>query len=125
MRKYYAFKECENQGLHQSAYFLRRDLSFRRDREPRLKVELESVQEPAKTFTFSTDIWLPKNWIIEEQVGTKNKMGSSHWNYDIFHCLILLLLDQLFKYLFASVRTADGVSSHASYIYFENTLFKK
>ena len=49
----------------QSAYFLRRDLSFRRDREPRLRGELEIVQEPAKTFTFSTKIWMPKNWIVE------------------------------------------------------------
>ena len=44
-------------GLNQSAYFLRRDLVFRQEREPRLKGELEKVQQPAKTFTFTTNIW--------------------------------------------------------------------
>ena len=63
------FQACENQGLLQSAYFLRRDLSFLRDREPRLRGELEIVQEPAKTFTFTTKIWMPKNWIVEKWNG--------------------------------------------------------
>ena len=42
------------QGLLQSAYFLRRDLSFRRDREPRLRGELEGVQEPARELSYKT-----------------------------------------------------------------------
>ena len=57
---------CKNRNLHQSAYFLTRDLSFRQDRESRLRQELKPVtKEPAKTFHFQTTIWFPQNWIVE------------------------------------------------------------
>ena len=64
---------CKNRNLQQSAYFLGRDLSFRQDRESRLRQELKpATEEPVKTFRFKTKIWFPKNWVVEvsEPVGT-------------------------------------------------------
>ena len=64
---------CKNRNLQQSAYFLGRDLSFRQDRESRLRQELKpATEEPVKTFRFKTNIWFPKNWVVEvsEPVGT-------------------------------------------------------
>ena len=57
---------CKSRYLHQSAYFLSRDLSFRQDREQRLRQELKpATKEPVKSFRFKTNIWLPKNWVVE------------------------------------------------------------
>ena len=57
---------CKSRNLHQSAYFLGRDLSFRQDREQRLRQELKpATKEPLKTFRFKTKIWFPKNWIVQ------------------------------------------------------------
>ena len=57
---------CKTRYLHQSAYFLGRDLSFRQDREQRLRQELKpATKEPVKSFRFKTNIWLPKNWVVE------------------------------------------------------------
>ena len=57
---------CKSRYLHQSAYFLGRDLSFRQDREQRLRQELKpATKEPVKSFRFKTNIWLPKNWVVE------------------------------------------------------------
>ena len=65
---------CKNRSLHQSAYFLGRDLSFRQDREQRLRQELKpATKEPVKTFRFKTKTWFPKNWVVEvsEPLGSK------------------------------------------------------
>ena len=57
---------CKNRNLHQSAYFLSRDLSFRQDRETRLRQELKpATKVPVKTFHFKTKIWFPQNWVVE------------------------------------------------------------
>ena len=57
---------CKNRNLHQSAYFLSRDLSFRQDRETRLRQELKpATKVPVKTFHFKTNIWSPQNWVVE------------------------------------------------------------
>ena len=57
---------CKSRNLHQSAYFLGRDLSFRQDREQRLRQELKpATKEPVKSFRFKTKIWFPKNWIVQ------------------------------------------------------------
>ena len=57
---------CKTRNLHQSAYFIGRDLSFRQDREQRLRQELKpATKEPVKKFRFKTKIWFPKNWIME------------------------------------------------------------
>ena len=57
---------CKSRNLHQSAYFLGRDLSFRQDREQRLRQELKpATKEPVKIFRFKTKIWFPKNWIVQ------------------------------------------------------------
>lgn len=54
----------QTEGLYQSAYFLQRDLTFRRDRETMLKKELEQMVVPVKEFTFETRIWKPTNWVV-------------------------------------------------------------
>ncbi|XP_005097291.1 uncharacterized protein LOC101859401 [Aplysia californica] len=59
-----AISMCEEEQLHQSVYFLRRDLNFIKEREAVLRKELGRVKIPTREFTFSTRIWLPKNWVI-------------------------------------------------------------
>ena len=54
----------QTEGLYQSAYFLQRDLTFRRDRGTMLKKELEQMVVPVKEFTFETRIWMPTNWVV-------------------------------------------------------------
>ena len=62
-----AINRCKDASLDQSAYFLSKDLSFRKDREPMWKRELRSqCQEPAMHFNFETRIWNPKNWVVTE-----------------------------------------------------------
>ena len=62
-----AIASCKDAGLEQSAYFLSRDLTFRRDREPVLRKELRHLKYPEKTFKFTTYIWLPKNYVVMER----------------------------------------------------------
>ncbi|XP_063825249.1 uncharacterized protein LOC135074798 [Ostrinia nubilalis] len=50
--------------LHQHRYFLLRDLTFLRDREPLLMKELRAAKTPTREFTWSTRIWLPQNWVV-------------------------------------------------------------
>ncbi|CAH2106720.1 unnamed protein product [Euphydryas editha] len=50
--------------LSQHRYFLSRDLAFLRDREPLLMKELRAAQTPTREFTWSTYIWLPRNWKV-------------------------------------------------------------
>ncbi|XP_022314520.2 uncharacterized protein LOC111119021 isoform X2 [Crassostrea virginica] len=62
---------CERQDLNQTAYFLKRDLNFIKEREAVLVKELGKVRIPNKRYTFSTRIWMPKNYIVTKVEGTK------------------------------------------------------
>ena len=63
-----AISRCKKAHLEQSAYFLTKDLSFRKDQEPILNKEMKHLcQSPAKNATFKTRIWHPQNWIVTEQ----------------------------------------------------------
>ncbi|KAL3877445.1 hypothetical protein ACJMK2_035151 [Sinanodonta woodiana] len=59
-----AISLCEEEDLHQSIYFLKRDLNFIKEREPVLLKELSRVKIPNKVFTFNTRIWFPSNWVV-------------------------------------------------------------
>ncbi|CAG5132948.1 unnamed protein product, partial [Candidula unifasciata] len=61
-----AISMCEEDGLQQTVYFLRRDLNFIKERETVLRKELGRVKAPTQEFTFSTRIWLPHNWIVRK-----------------------------------------------------------
>ncbi|XP_071579554.1 uncharacterized protein [Temnothorax nylanderi] len=63
---------CSHQNLTQTVYFLNRDLTFMKEREPVLLKELRKVKTPTRTFQWPTQIWLPKNWIIR-----RNFQGQS------------------------------------------------
>lgn len=63
---------CSNQRLHQTVYFLNRDLTFMREREPVLLKELCKVKTPTRSFQWLTQIWFPSNWIIR-----RNFQGQS------------------------------------------------
>ncbi|XP_062594006.1 uncharacterized protein LOC134255480 isoform X1 [Saccostrea cucullata] len=66
-----AINLCEQQELNQTAYFLKRDLNFIKEREAVLVKELSKVRIPNRRYTFSTRIWLPKNYIVSKMEGTK------------------------------------------------------
>nr|CAD7256838.1 unnamed protein product [Timema shepardi] len=55
---------CTSQRLHQTVYFLNRDLTFMREREPVLLKELRKVKTPTRSFQWLTQIWFPSNWIV-------------------------------------------------------------
>lgn len=63
---------CASQQLHQTIYFLNRDLTFMREREPVLTKELRKVKTPTRTFQWLTRIWLPSHWVIR-----RNFQGQS------------------------------------------------
>jgi len=63
---------CSNQRLHQTVYFLNRDLTFMREREPVLLKELCKVKTPTRSFQWLTQIWFPSNWIVR-----RNFQGQS------------------------------------------------
>ncbi|XP_060827871.1 uncharacterized protein LOC132913490 isoform X1 [Bombus pascuorum] len=63
---------CTHQNLQQTVYFLNRDLTFMKEREPVLLKELRKVKTPTRSFQWPTQIWLPKNWIIR-----RNFQGQS------------------------------------------------
>ncbi|XP_052740461.1 uncharacterized protein LOC112056878 [Bicyclus anynana] len=50
--------------LAQHRYFLLRDLTFLRDREPLLMKELRAAKTPTREFTWASRIWLPRNWAV-------------------------------------------------------------
>ncbi|CAG4979420.1 unnamed protein product [Colias eurytheme] len=50
--------------LQQHRYFLLRDLTFLRDREPLLMKELRAAKTPTNEFRFATRIWLARNWAV-------------------------------------------------------------
>ncbi|KAK3789575.1 hypothetical protein RRG08_016254 [Elysia crispata] len=62
-----AISLCEEEGLAQAVYFLRRDLNFIKEREAILRKELARVKIPTREFTFSSKIWLPHNWIVHRR----------------------------------------------------------
>ncbi|XP_050538538.1 uncharacterized protein LOC126903976 isoform X2 [Daktulosphaira vitifoliae] len=55
---------CKEYKLHQAVYFLQRDLTFMREREPVLVKELKNVKISTRTFYWLTQIWRPNNWIV-------------------------------------------------------------
>jgi len=78
----------------QAAYFIERDLSFKRDvtlkqkflysfnennfsikikKEEKLVKEYEKIKEPELKFVFERLIWLPKNWKIDSYMSTEGK----------------------------------------------------
>ncbi|XP_076073157.1 uncharacterized protein LOC143044850 isoform X3 [Mytilus galloprovincialis] len=67
-----AINICEEQGLKQAVYFLKRDLTFIKERESILITELSRETTPNKVFTFLPRIWMPSNYII-----TKTTKGHS------------------------------------------------
>lgn len=73
-----AISRCKAAQLEQSAYFLTKDLAFRKDREPILKKELKKLcKVPAKEFKFKTRIWMPKNWIVTQHFGKEARIVST------------------------------------------------
>lgn len=67
-----ALKMCANHNLQQSAYFLSRDLTFMREREPVLLKELQNVKTPTRSFQWPCRFWSPHSWIIR-----RNFQGQS------------------------------------------------
>ncbi|XP_066597146.1 uncharacterized protein [Prorops nasuta] len=67
-----ALKLCSEQNLHQTIYFLNRDLKFMKEREPVLLKELRKVKSPTRSFQWPIQIWFPKNWIVR-----RNFQGQS------------------------------------------------
>lgn len=60
-----AIDECAKHNLHQTAYFLSRDLCFVRDRQEILIRELQFDKLPTRTFQFAKRIWKPQNWVVK------------------------------------------------------------
>lgn len=67
-----ALKMCANHNLQQTAYFLSRDLTFMREREPVLLKELQNAKTPTRSFQWPCRIWSPHSWIIR-----RNFQGQS------------------------------------------------
>ncbi|KAI8129847.1 hypothetical protein CVS40_1285 [Lucilia cuprina] len=67
-----ALKMCSKHNLHQTAYFLGRDLAFMKEREPVLLKELKNAKTPTRSFQWACRIWSPKSWIIR-----RNFQGQS------------------------------------------------
>ncbi|GIX77959.1 uncharacterized protein CEXT_493501 [Caerostris extrusa] len=57
---------CRQNHLEQTSYFLQRDLSFMREREPVLKQELSRVRNPNRSFHWRTQIWSPHHWNVRK-----------------------------------------------------------
>ncbi|XP_033755704.1 uncharacterized protein LOC117338457 [Pecten maximus] len=68
-----AISICEDGGLKQAVYFLKRDLNFLKQREAVLIKELGKVRHPRRKFTFATRIWLPQNYIVMKKVGNQQE----------------------------------------------------
>ncbi|XP_043653946.1 uncharacterized protein LOC122620516 isoform X1 [Drosophila teissieri] len=67
-----ALKMCTQNNLHQTAYFLSRDLIFMKEREPVLLKELKNAKTPTRSFQWACRIWSPQSWIIR-----RNFQGQS------------------------------------------------
>ncbi|XP_042900994.1 uncharacterized protein [Parasteatoda tepidariorum] len=57
---------CRQSRLEQISYFLQRDLTFMREREPVLKQELSKVRKPNRSFHWRTQIWSPHHWNVRK-----------------------------------------------------------
>ncbi|CAG0922066.1 unnamed protein product [Notodromas monacha] len=63
-----ALNLCREHGLHQTAYFLSRDLTFMRDRRPVLSKELECLRKPVLSFEWGLRLWATKQWKVYKRV---------------------------------------------------------
>ncbi|XP_055636132.1 uncharacterized protein LOC129775415 isoform X2 [Toxorhynchites rutilus septentrionalis] len=59
-----ALKIAQKHNLHQTVYFLSRDLAFMKEREPVLLKELKNAKTPTRNFQWACRIWSPRSWII-------------------------------------------------------------
>lgn len=59
-----AVELCQATRLNQTVYFLMRDLTFMREREPALLRELSKVRSATRTYTWATQKWCPSSWKI-------------------------------------------------------------
>ncbi|KAG8185351.1 hypothetical protein JTE90_005478 [Oedothorax gibbosus] len=57
---------CRQSRLEQTSYFLQRDLSFMREREPMLKQELSRDRNANRSFRWRTQIWSPHQWSVRK-----------------------------------------------------------
>ncbi|CAF0727699.1 unnamed protein product [Didymodactylos carnosus] len=60
-----AIERCKTLGNLQAAYFIQRDLIFRKDNERVLRMNLKAISEPVRTIYQRRNIWFPVNWIVE------------------------------------------------------------
>ena len=63
-----AARTCGELGLNAGAYFLSRDLAFKKEREPVLRKELRKITRPSREIGFEANIWLPKNYVVKERL---------------------------------------------------------
>lgn len=68
-----AINECAKHNLQQTIYFLNRDLTFTREREPILLKELKDAKTPTRSFQWPCRIWSPKSWIIRRNFQGKSE----------------------------------------------------
>ncbi|XP_031616879.1 uncharacterized protein LOC116336853 [Contarinia nasturtii] len=59
-----ALNISQKHNLQQTAYFISRDLTFMREREPVFVEELRKIKTPTRCFCWPCRIWSPKNWIV-------------------------------------------------------------
>ncbi|XP_050100782.1 uncharacterized protein LOC126581283 isoform X1 [Anopheles aquasalis] len=59
-----ALRAAQKHNLHQTVYFLNRDLAFMKEREPVLLKELKNAKTPTRNFQWACRIWSPKSWLI-------------------------------------------------------------
>ncbi len=62
-----ASQACGELGVSAGAYFVGRDLAFRKDQEPVLRKELRKITRPTRVIDFEASIWLPKNYVVKER----------------------------------------------------------
>nr|XP_045593779.1 uncharacterized protein LOC123755315 isoform X1 [Procambarus clarkii] len=60
----HALALCRQHDLQQHAYFLQRDLSFMREREPVLMKELKNLKVAMRVFQWRTQVWFPGNYVV-------------------------------------------------------------
>ncbi|XP_055375175.1 uncharacterized protein LOC129607934 isoform X2 [Condylostylus longicornis] len=67
-----ALKMCTKHNLQQTSYFLSRDMTFMKEREPILLKELKNAKTPTRSFQWACRIWAPRAWVIR-----RNFQGQS------------------------------------------------
>ena len=107
-----AISRCKKESLEQSAYFLAKDMSFRKDQEKMLTKEYRSLcQSPAHQFSFETKIWSPHNWIITQECQGEStiiptEIGKSFIEKEIFK------KDSFIKDIIADSNNGDDTLSY-------------